>query len=474
MDQFRLAASHRFLLGPFISVGTVLLFAASTAAQEYASIRPLVIPIDFSLADDGRGSLIAADLDGDGHKELVVTAPGHIGAYRLDAMRLWRLEADVRVSAGPSESAGLPGHHAPGVQVADIDGDGAAELLFLDSDGALHVHDARTAREKKALRIDHPPGSERWEHLAVVNLRGHGDRDLALQATNARGYRVGHYVAAFAFEGLDAVRLWEVSDFGALAHGPFRPADLNGDGLDEICGFTLLDPQGRRPAWRYPPISPEFAGGASFHIDALVIADVRPEVPGLEVVLLEEGRNYVGLVNFDRGLLWWETHGREEPQNAAVGEFDPDRPGLEIWCRSRHDTHQKPWVFDAQGRVISRYEMAEVAPEGWTIKGVEVIAAIDWTGEATQLAAAKERHQSGDVGLFEPVGGRFVARFAERADRIYVADVAGDWREEIIVVSANEIHVYQNPAPNPRPDQPRLWNQQHYRRGKMNWNYYSP
>lgn len=66
------------------------------------------------------------------------------------------------------------------------------------------------------------------------------------------------------------------------------------------------------------------------------------------------------------------------------------------------------------------------------------------------------------------------ARFKERADRLYVADVAGDWREELIVLSGNELRIYQNEAKNPNPDRPRLWTKQHYRRAKSVWNYYSP
>lgn len=61
-----------------------------------------------------------------------------------------------------------------------------------------------------------------------------------------------------------------------------------------------------------------------------------------------------------------------------------------------------------------------------------------------------------------------------RADRLYVADVAGDWREEIIVLDANELHVYQNTAPNPRPNEKRLWTRRNYRRLKQCHNYYSP
>ena len=118
--------------------------------------------------------------------------------------------------------------------------------------------------------------------------------------------------------------------------------------------------------------------------------------------------------------------------------------------------------------------MDDVAPAGWTNRGIEVIHTIDWTGEARQMACAKERHRSSDVCLFEPITGRFVQRIAEKADRLYVADVTGDWREEVIVLNGNELHVYENPRANPRPDAMRLWEDRNYRRLKQCHNYYSP
>ena len=294
---------------------------------------------------------MAADLEGNGEYGLVVTAPGLIAAYGADGERRWLCETPIRVSAGSSESRGLPGHDAPGVQVADIDGDGRPELLHLDESSRVHIRSAQTGELIRAVPVKSPEGAERWEHLAVANLRGQGDRDLVLQATNAKGYRVGRYVAAYALEDLAGKPLWATDHFGALAHGPFRLADLDGDGRDEVCGFTILKPDGARTDWVYPPIEKQYAGGASFHIDSLFVADVRGDLPGLEVVLLEEGRNYVGIVSLNQGLLSWTTHGRQEPQNAVVGEFDPARPGLEIWCRSRYDRHQKPWVLDSRGEV---------------------------------------------------------------------------------------------------------------------------
>ena len=458
-----------------VVTGGLLLGGAlcATVAAEVPSTEPHVVRLDFAVSQEGSGSVLAADVDGDSTREFVVTAPGHIGVYRLGGERVWQRAANIFFSGSRGGSL-LPGLHAPGVQVADVDGDGAAELLFLDPSDTIHVLDAATGRERRTVRVAHPAGSDRWEALTVANLRGEGDRDLVLQTTAAKRYRVAHYVAAYAVDKLDGPPLWRNDHFGAPAHGPLRVADLDGDGRDEICGYTILAPDGRPTGWRYPPIDKQHAGGASFHVDSVFIVDVRPDVPGLEVVLLEEGRNYIGLANYGQGLLWWETNRRQEPQNAAVGEFDVNRPGLEIWCRSRYNTHQKPWVFDSAGKIISAYELDDVAPKDWTAEGVEEITPIHWTGEKTQLAVAKERHTRGDVCLFEPIGGRFVARFREQADRLYVADVSGDWREEIIVASGHELHVYRNPAKNPRPHQPRLWQQQNYRRSKMTWDYYSP
>jgi hypothetical protein len=36
------------------------------------------------------------------------------------------------------------------------------------------------------------------------------------------------------------------------------------------------------------------------------------------------------------------------------------------------------------------------------------------------------------------------------------AGVTGDWREEIIMLSGNELHVYENRATKPRPNERRL------------------
>jgi hypothetical protein len=358
------------------------------------------------------------------------------------------------------------------VAVGDVDGDGKTEVVYLAQDSELHVLEGAGGKPKARARPPVPAGATRWELALLADFRGKGgDADILLQATNESGYRTGRFLAAWRMQDLLAGKppLWTTDRFVSCAHNGARLADLNGDGRDEVLGATVIGPGGKLLVKAAP-----FQG----HMDSVFVADVRPDVRGLEIVLLEEGSNHVQLLGTG-GVIWrkanMDAQGRgREPQNAAVGRFRPGSDELFVWCRSRHNRHQQPFVFDSRGRQVFAYEMDKAKPEGWTDSGVEVIHTIDWTGRKHQLACAKERHTRGDVGIFEPLSGRFVERFDEEADRLYVADVVGDWREEAIVLSGKRLTIYANGAANPRPDRPRLWSERNYRRLKQCHNYYSP
>lgn len=436
-----------------------------------ATTQTQVIKLDPAQGDYRLGGLIAADVNNDNRKDFIITKPDYIAAYSNSGQKLWSKKVNIHLS-GKSEDHGLPGNQAPGVQAADVDGDNQSEVVFLTQDGKLQIVDGVSGEIEHQINLESPSGVEQWEHLVIADFRGRGDRDLLLQATNTEGYRMGRYLAAYSFSELlesdNPQPLWRRDDYLANAHNGARVADLDGDGKDEVLGGTIISPQGE-VLFRLPLELKKRP-----HIDSLFVADVRPDLPGLEIIALEEGgKNRVFLYNIE-GLIWETDYKNQEPQNAAIGDFDPERPGLEIWCRSRYNNDQKPFVFDAQGNLISEYVMNRVKPGDWTEKGVEVIFTIFWTGEAQPLAAAKERHKTGDVAVFNPISGEFIERFDDSADRLYVADVSGDWREELLVLNGNRLRIYSNLAPNPQPEQPRLWSLNHYRRNKMTWNYYSP
>lgn len=429
-------------------------------------VKTLTIRLGIPAPEDSGGGILVADVNNDQRPDYLVTLPGHLAVYDNGGRKLWIAETDLGVG-GQSESQGLPGHHGPGVAVGDVDGDGRAEVVYLTKDGVLHAVDGADGSAKKLAQPPVPGDSRRWELAMIADFSGRGDdRDILLQATNKSGYRTGRHLAAYRFDDLVQGKkpLWTTDEFVSCAHNGARLADLDGDGRDEVLGATIFSPDGQLLTQAAP-----FRG----HMDSVFVADVRPDLVGLEVILLEEGSNYVQVLGV-KGPIWRSGFRRQEPQNAAVGRFKSGSDETYIWCRSRYNQHQKPFVFDSRGRKVFDYQMDDVAPNGWTASGVEVIHTFDWTGGPVQMACAKERHTSGDVCIFAPLTGRFVEHIKQQADRLYVADVLGDWREEIIVLAGNELAIYQNPAPNPRPDQPRLWTNRNYRRLKQCHNYYSP
>lgn len=426
--------------------------------------NPFVIKTEIPPPKDSAGGIIVADVNDDGLIDYLVTVPGHVVALHHNGAKIWLAKIDVRVG-GSSERHGLPGHNGPGLQAGDCDGDGHTEVVFLTRDGKLHILAGATGKEKAVHALPQPfKDGMAWQHLILCNLRGKGVRDVIVQTTNKKGYRMGRYMAAYALDA-PTKPLWQTDTYLGCAHTGARVADLDGDGLDEVLGATVLGPSGKL-LFRLP-----MKGG---HLDSIFVGHFLPGVKTLQVVGLQEGGdNHVFL--WDHRKMYWQTHHKHsEPQNAAVGTFDPKRKGLQTWCRSRFDQHQKPFVFGSDGKLINAYEMDKVAPKGWTTKGVEVIHTIDWTGGPRQLAAAKERHESGDVCIFDGITGKFVHTIRSKADRLYVADVSGDWREEIIVLAGSELRIHHNAAPNPKPKRPRLWHRQWYRRSKMTHNYYCP
>ena len=133
----------------------------------------------------------------------------------------------------------------------------------------------------------------------IADFRAVGDdRDLLLQATNKDGYRMGRYLAAYSYDGLiDGKQpLWSTDQFVSCAHNAARLADLDGDDRDEVLGATVFSPDGKLLVQAQP-----FRG----HMDSVFAADVRPDISGLEVVLLEEGSNCVRMLGV-KGPIWRE------------------------------------------------------------------------------------------------------------------------------------------------------------------------
>lgn len=173
---------------------------------------------------------VAIDLEGDGSSEVVLIAGGKLVAKRPDDTVVWET---------PPLAVGTIVH------VADLNGDGAKELVVTGENAFLAIFDVRTG----ALRWRMAPGTFGTVVGAVrlADLDGDGLDDL-YAADNACGSVNGkpramawHFANGFGPEIDDGSRrLWELPANREYYCGAADVvADLDGDGQPEILTFAI-------------------------------------------------------------------------------------------------------------------------------------------------------------------------------------------------------------------------------------------
>ncbi|MDP5217248.1 FG-GAP-like repeat-containing protein [Ruegeria sp. 2205SS24-7] len=461
--------------------------------------NPMVFELDIPLTSPKEGGLFAHDLTGDGNMDFLITAPGHIAAYSNKGAPLWHIRDNINLGKS-AQGFSFPGTHGPGAIAGDMDGDGAEELAYLRPDGTLVIREGGTGQIKRSYDF---PGAQ---GVAIADFRGTGDRDAVLQYSQ-------NELRAISLETGET--FWHVTDWQGVEHGIVRVLDLDGDGRDEVLGPILLDSAGQvlRSAAR--------EGTKMNSFDSLAVGDILP-APGLEIALAEQHGNDETIVMGVTGPGWWRHHEpggiwaigecrrREDPDKLAVGEFDPDHPGEEVFARSSCGNH--PWVMAGDGSVIASWSVSDTAPPGWChvgdcradpeanflqrlndrIKvdlrggrsprrgeyGIDLVRPVHWDGTGRQLLFVTERHIDGQIALVDALTGEFLRVWPTEAARTYAADVTGDAREELIVLEArpqgSTLKIFWNDEPAKAVTQDRLWQDRAYRRGRQNWNYYSP
>ncbi|MCT9819788.1 fibronectin type III domain-containing protein [Microbacterium sp. W1N] len=326
-------------------------------------------PYSYSANDASVG-----DVDGDGQYELFVkwypsnakdnsqagyTGNVYLDAYRLDGTRLWRVDLGVNVRAGA---------HYTDVMVYDFDGDGRAEMITRTADGTvdgvgqpignasadhrnssgyvltgpefLTVFDGQTGAAVDT--VDYIPA--RGDVGAWGDTYGNRvDRFLASvayldgerpSAVFSRGYYTRAVVAAYDFDGESLHTRWVVdsNDDGSEAlygegYHSMSVADVDGDSKDEVVfGSATIDDDGELL----------YATGLG-HGDALHVSDFDPSRPGLELFAAHENMTASGgrgatFRDARTGEILWDVPAAVDTGRAAMGDIDPRHPGAEGWA----------------------------------------------------------------------------------------------------------------------------------------------
>jgi len=467
--------------------GEYALRLAGKTSKALGSTKPYLSiplkPLAGYVANDGS----VGDLDGDGRLELIVhrtgrthdnsqkgeTDPPILEAYTLTGKFLWRINLGRNMRDGA---------HYTQFMVADLDGDGKAEVACRTGDGTvdgrgkvigdpkadwrnsdgyvlkgpeyLTVFDGRTGAARDTARYL-PPRSPKAdptpEDINAIWGDAYGnrvDRFLAGVAyldgrhpslVFTRGYYTRFFAAAWDFKNGKLVSRWTFdSDDGTPGNAAFRGqgdhslviADVDGDGKDEVVyGGCTLDDDGKGL----------YSTGLG-HGDALHVSDLDPSRPGLEVFNIHEhSKTQTGVTFRDArtGEILWKKPSPDIGRGVAL-DIDPRYAGYECWSS---EVTADDGLWNCKGEVISKKKPGScnfgVFWDGDGLSEIldkNLITKWDWRTETETSLLTAEGCDSNNGTKSTPV---------------LCGDILGDWREEVVwrTVDGKELRIYTTTIP---------------------------
>jgi rhamnogalacturonan endolyase len=394
------------------------------------------------------------DLDGDGAYDFVVLRSPLVGvdpgtcaecwsrsrdtykleAYSSDGKFLWRYDMGWAIETGV--------WLAP-FMVYDLDGDGKAEVYTKAGEADPRSPDGRVLTGPEYLvKIDGMTGK-------VVQKRNWIPRNIEKQ--RSYDWTSRNFLGLAYLDGKKPSLIMQRGNYGLIkvealdkdlntewyfetsgenekywgngGHN-IRVADIDEDGKDELIpGPFAIDHDGKG-LWCL----------GLFHNDGSEVTDIDPERPGLEIFYNIETnvpRNGVCLVDAATGeyIMEYDKMTSHVHGQATVGDWDPKYPGMECYAaadradRGITPPDPYPFLFTAKGERLPIRSAMNVTPLWWDDDDYKEL-----------LSGGKVFKFDGDT-----------LSWGIRGD--YIADLFGDWREEVIALLPGEIRIYSSTIP---------------------------
>ncbi len=352
--------------------------------------------------------------------------------------------------------------------------DGPEYLTVVGGDGReLQTIRYKPGREDDGLlwgdyamaRIE--PGNRVDRFLAGVAYLD-GERPSAVFA---RGYYTRSTLVAYDWDGKRLTERWYVDSGWTPMSNPFNDgphgvdgtdpefatlttqgfhsmsaADVDGDGRQEIVyGSATIDDDGSLLYSSFatlPEGSAEPGAWARLgHGDAMHVTDIDPARPGLEIFTVHEGGTWApyGMAMRDgaTGEVLFGVYSGRDTGRGMVGDVRPDVPGLEGWASLPGGTDASG-LYSADGQVLQPTIPGTNMSIRWAADGTTQI--VDGAGDVTPTIVDATRGV-----LLTAEGTR--TNNGTKGNPSLVADVLGDWREELLVrtVDSSAIRIYVSP-----------------------------
>ena len=412
-------------------------------------------------------------------------------AYKLDGTMLWRVKSGPNIILGNSSN----------FAVADLDGDGCAEVVTKTGEGTVFgdgyeipdtdgdgktdyrdvwpaghytgdgpkgyggpeffsVIDGKTGRElARANFIARAPEGQtpaewaanwyendwKWDprtskyqwklanslRLGVACFTGKGMQIFMGRGVYGRTIVEGWQYDPTPSDGFEGTltRLWKIdtddaggsdknkdgksySAYGGQGNHAFNVADLDGDGFDEVMYGSC--------AWDHDGTGLWTTGLG--HGDAAHVGKFLPERDGLQVYhCLETGKTQVALHDARDGSIIWQKVDTQDGDmgRCMVADIDPNSPGCEFWMYGN-------WVYSQTGAELG-YSTGSCNMGIW------------FDGTLTRQLIDGDK-MDGSLGrTFTLYRYDISYNNGSKKNPGWYGDFLGDWREEIIMPSADKL-----------------------------------
>ncbi len=420
------------------------------------------------------------DVDGDGQYEIFLkwdptnshdnahdgmTGPTYIDCYRLDGTQLWRIDLGDNIRSGA---------HYTQFLVADFDGDGKAEMICRTADGTADgtgrvIGDRRADYRNLKGRIVSGPeyvtvfNGLTGEAMATVdyipergNLKDWGDgyanrsdRFLGAvayldgvhpSAVMCRGYYTRSVLAAFDWDGKELKTHWVFDSntpgneaYAGQGNHNLRVADVDGDGCDEIIyGQMAVDHDGKG-----------LYSTGMYHGDAIhLLSDINDKtyyVWGCH----ENKKDGTTLREAATGKVILQYPSNKDIGRCMAADIDPTHQGVELWSPNTGG------VRSFTGELISPQK--EFKNE--ISANVPVNMAVWWDGDLLREmldknVVSKYNWKTGNCDKLVTFEGTMWNN-GTKSNPCLQGDIIGDWREEVLMRTADNSALRINVSPIP-------------------------
>lgn len=227
--------------------------------------------------------------------------------------------------------------------------------------------------------------------------------------------------------------------YGTLAgqgNHSLSAADVDGDGCHEIIyGGAVIDHDGSLLYSSYGYL-PDGTYAKFGHGDAMHVADIDPDRPGLEIFNVFEGGKAApygfALRDAETGEAIFGEYAEEDLGRCMVGDIDPTKRGLEVWVKE---------TFSCTGEKLSvpllgTNQSIRWAPDLTT----QITDGVDYVGGKHTGIINDNIHGV----MFSPVGTK--TNNGTKGNPCLVADLFGDFREELVLRTEDNksLRIYTN------------------------------